>query len=201
MELVSELGALPEGCSLTFSKDLATFNDQVAKGTLERLNALFAALRENLTLGAFQLRDELSSLGSNVLQDIAEKLRISSYLYRDIESPYYIQEYQPPEDIQVEDVYRTQDDIIVECNAQYDCTIEGFVFKSDAYDLEERDVGVRVTDWNWNEHYAEVEFHGTVRGKFLVRLAEDVNGEAGLGAGYSVESIEVLEALLEGDEY
>lgn len=54
----------------------------------------------------------------------------------------------------------------------------------------------QVTDWNWNEHYAEVEFSEDVQVRFLIRLAEDTELENEGQKEYSVQSIEVLEASL-----
>lgn len=200
-DLLIELGALPADSSLRFMKDLTTFLDEVAKGTLEHLDNLRTLLRNSQRLNGFDLLDELSDLSSGMVQQIADKLRLSGYRYRDIEAPYYIEEYHSPEDIEVEEVYRTQDDVIVECTATFACTIEGYVFKSEAYNLQEQEL-VAVTDWNWNESYAEVEFSGDVSVKLLLRLVETAAPEEGEHEfEYSLESVDVLEATLEGVEY
>jgi hypothetical protein len=203
-ELLSELGNLPQGTSLQFEDNLNGFINNHAKNALERLNTVRTELRRALTLPGLDLREELSDLRSDVIRSMSHKLTLGSYRYRDIEQPYWVQEYGQPENIQVDEVFRVQEDLIVECMVQYPCTIDGYVFHSDAVGEDNFFV---VTDWDWNEHYAAVEFSATVDTKLLVRLSEEheerddnpreVEPEERLGeprVEYSIESIEVVEA-------
>jgi hypothetical protein len=205
--LKAELGDLPEHCSFSFALNLKTFIDQYAKAELERLNALANRLRVNRALPGFSLQDELGNPGHQLLGSIAGTLKIRDYRYRDVEGPYYISSYEPAEDIEVQEVYRAQDEIIVECSASYYLTIDGYLFKSEAYGLD-KDDRIYVTDWEWNEHYTAVEFSANVIVHFMVQIVEDEEPENVEDDGpenenddqaYFVQSIDVVEATIEDD--
>ena len=104
------------------------------------------------------------------MRAMSNKLRLKGYQYRKIEEPYHIDDFSEPEEIQVDEVFRAQDDVIVECSVQYRCAITGYVYHAEAISENEF---FEVTDWNWNEHYAEVQFSATVETKTLVRLSEE----------------------------
>jgi hypothetical protein len=87
---------------------------------------------------------------------------------------------------------------MVECTALYSCTINGYMFKSEAVALPEESP-IHVADWNWNEHYAEVEFTENSEVRFLLRLAEAKAEENDGEPEYSLQSVEVLEANLDED--
>ena len=203
-ELVAELGNLGQGTSLRFENDLKGFINNHAKDALERLNTVRTKLQRALQLPGIDLKEALSDPGSDVLRSMSNKLRLKGYQYRKIEEPYHIDDFSEPEDIQVDEVFRAQDDVIVECSVQYPCAITGYVYHAEAISDNEF---FEVTDWNWNEHYAEVQFSATVETKILVRLSEErlepdeapvdeVPGGhvAEARVEYSVESIEVIEA-------
>jgi hypothetical protein len=195
-ELVVELGNLPEGCSLRFERDLNSFIENHAKAALEQLAALKAEVQGTLTLPGVDLQQELGNLGENVLREVGHQLRIRNYQYDNIESPYYIDTYDPPDDIEILEVYRAQDEVMIECRALYECTIEGFLFKSEAYGRTEEDI--YVTDWEWNEHYVAVEFHGTIQIQFLLRLAEEnLEDNEAAQKQYSMQSVEVVGAVMD----
>jgi hypothetical protein len=194
-DLRVDLGELPAGCTLKYENDLKSFNDTHAKVALERLNALADRLHANLQLPGVDLRDKLSDLSHDTLAKISSKLRIRSLAHRDVEEPYYIESYDVPAAIAIKEVYRAEGKIMVECSASYECTIEGYMFLSDAYGLSDEE-NIHVTDWEWNDHYAAVEFVGTIETLFLIRLAEVDEAEQ---TTYLLESIEILEARMEHD--
>jgi hypothetical protein len=196
-ELAGELRELPQGCTLLFEHDLNTFIENHAKAALEQLAALKKELLAKLALPGVDLKEELSNLSSDVLRDIGYQLRIRHYEYDKIESPYYIDSYEHPDDIEVQEVYRAQDEVMIECSASYDCTIDGYLFKSDTYGLV--DEGIYVSDWDWNEHYVAVEFHGTVEIHFLLRLSEEDDNNGAARKRYSMQSVEVVSAVLDDD--
>jgi len=197
-ELLAELGVLPNGSFVRFEEDLQSFTRNYAAAALERLDALATQLRADSTLPGFDLEDELGDLSSEVLMQMSHKLRFRGYRYRDIEEPFYIASYDSPRDIRVAEVYGAQEEVMVECTALYSCTVNGYMFHSEAAALPEESA-IHVTDWNWNEHYAEVEFTENVEVRFLLRLAETEAEENDGEREYSVLSVEVLEAILDED--
>ena len=144
----------------------------------------------DLTLPGVDLREELGNLSDEVLREIGHRLRIRHYEYdKDPSHRTTSRRNHPPDDIEVQEVYRAQDEVMIECSASYDCTIDGYLFKSEAYGLS--DDGIYVSDWDWNEHYVAVEFHGNIEAHFLVRIAkENENEHEEDEAEYSVQSIE-----------
>jgi hypothetical protein len=194
-ELTAELGQLPPGCSLRFESDLNSFIANHARAALEQLAVLANQLRQHLTLPGVNLHEELTNLSSEVLSEMAHKLRIRKYEYDKIEQPYYIEEFHPPKGIDVQEVYRAEDEVMVECSASYDCMIEGYMFKSDVYGLTDEQA-IHVTEWDWNEHYSGVEFYGTIEVHLLLQLSEDNAKPQETQVQYSLQKIEVVGSVL-----
>jgi hypothetical protein len=180
------LGTDAEGRTLSFASDLNDFLD-THKEFLNRLADLTADLRRDKTLGDFDLEQELENIDDNVLPKIAAKLALRAYSLRDVEGPFYISSYGGPEDIEITDVYGLPEELIVECTATYDCTVEGYVYKWDAFDSD----AFVVTDHDWNEHYAEVEFHRDVSVTFLIGLRALDREDTGEQINYESTAVDV----------
>jgi hypothetical protein len=94
--------------------------------------------------------DELDQIPSSRLE--------VNYPDVDLEEPITIQSSEEKvEDIVIEETLEMNSGLIfVGGKARCDVLIDGFVYKSDAYGLEEEE-RVYVSDWHWNEHYAAVQ--------------------------------------------
>jgi hypothetical protein len=182
------LGPEAAGRRLIFINDLRRFLDD-HRDNLNRLDNLAADLRRTKALGDFNLEHELENLGGDILSEMSSALNIQSYEFRNVEGPYYISTFGGPENIEVAEVYGLPGELLVECAATYECSVEGYVNKWDAHD---NDSWV-VTDFEWNEHYAEVEFQRDIRVRFLVGLKKTERGDPEERVGYEPTSIEVQE--------
>ena len=77
--------------------------------------------------------------------------------------------------------------IYIEFEATYDAEMYAFLWKTDAYLLDEH-AEVRVTDWDWNDHYTEVEVSTNLRIRFVLVWDSHLNEVASL----VVESAETI---------
>lgn len=86
-------------------------------------------------------------------------------------------------------IYETFDDttLLVQASISSNLEFEGFVYKSDAYHLP---ASVRVVDWDWNDHYVQVQCSVSVVLTFQLRA------EVGVGVdNVEFESAVPIEAL------
>jgi hypothetical protein len=74
----------------------------------------------------------------------------------DLDEPYGISGLYDADEIEVKDVIELSDgELYIEIGVQYEADVFAYIYKSDVYSLRD-DFPLEVTDWDWNEHYAEV---------------------------------------------
>jgi len=154
-DLVQDIRSLSEDIEGRLRASIKDFVDSEIKPKLKSVEELKKALQR----GTYKPLDVEQLVGEH-LDELAElpdsKLRIYVSDF-DLDDPVTIQSAENLEGIEVVDVLeRTSGLIYVEGNARCSVTIDGYVYKSDAYNLEEQG-RIHVTDWHWNEHYAAVE--------------------------------------------
>jgi hypothetical protein len=75
----------------------------------------------------------------------------------DLEEPFGVIGLNDPHEFEVLDVIEvTRKQVYVQLRATFEAMVYAYVAKSEAYGIEEVSA-FTVTDWDWNEHYAEVE--------------------------------------------
>jgi hypothetical protein len=133
---------------------LSAFVDSFVKPALERLDGLKADLENGKPL---DLVEYLQGQFEAVFQGVNSKLALDS---PDgvLEEPFGVSELsERPTSVRILDVLALDgNNVYIEFVAEYEGTAFAYVFKSSAASLNELS-GFHVCDWNWNEHYAEVE--------------------------------------------
>jgi hypothetical protein len=78
---------------------------------------------------------------------------------------------EPDESSLTWQTYETYDDstLLIQAEVEADISLDGFVYKSDAYSLTENGK-IQVLDWDWNRHMAHVVTSTQARLTFRVRL-------------------------------
>src|SRR6266851_6036707 len=98
-----------------------------------------------------------SSCNIDKLTEVPNAVIDIEYPGLDLEEPINIENAEHVEDVKVNNVLRMNSGLMfVEGSVSCTATIEGYVFKADAYGLAESK-RIYVSDWHWNEHYVAVE--------------------------------------------
>lgn len=76
----------------------------------------------------------------------------------DLDEPITVESADGVENVVIESALKLhRGAIFVEGDFQCTATIEGYIYKSDAYGLPDENKRVHITDWNWNEWYVAAE--------------------------------------------
>jgi hypothetical protein len=132
--------------------------EEFAKPKLKRLDRITRKLQDS-TYKGIKLQKLLASQFNAILEGINRCLNLE-FAGIDLEQPFGVDGLYDAGDAEIVDVIELDGgDIYIELNVEYEANIYAYVFKSDAYGLDDNSP-VHVSDWNWNESYAEVS--GTV---------------------------------------
>lgn len=146
--------------------------EEFVKPALDRFDEI-DDIKDKLQRSAYaplNLRELLVSELDAILEGINRCLELE-FRGIDIDEPFGVSGLYDPGEIQVVDVIELEGgDLYVELNVEYEADIYAYVFKSDAYGLND-DSPVQVSDWNWNESYAEVS--GTPTLEVSIQLTFD----------------------------
>ena len=154
-DLRKDLESIEPACSGRLFATLKSFVDAEIKPKLKSVDDIKRALQTD----AYPLFTVEQVLKEQI--DELVNVDISTHDIRDIDvdldEPITIESADDVTDVQISEVLEMNSGrLYVEGTFTCTATIEGYVFKGDAYGLEEGG-RIFVSDWNWNEHYVAVE--------------------------------------------
>jgi hypothetical protein len=132
---------------------LSEFVNSFVKPTLQRLDNLKRDLAKGKTLN---IQEYLMEHFQAVFEGVNSKLQLDNDEVL-LEQPFGVTDLGDPKEIKLRDVLGLEGDrVYIEFTAEFDATAFAYVFKSEAVGIRQ-DSDFSVSDWGWNEHYAEVE--------------------------------------------
>ena len=154
-DLKQDLESIEPACSGRLFATLKSFVDANIKPMLKSVDELKRALQTD-SYPLFTVEQVV-----NEQIDRLVNVEISTHDIRvtdvDLDEPITIESADDVTDVQIERVLEMNSGrLYVEGTFACTATIEGYVFKADAYGIEEGG-RIHISNWHWNEHYVAVE--------------------------------------------